>query len=120
MAERGTLKVTIGGVSRSMRVEIAVAPEIEEATGRGVVALTRDILTQSARFVDVVEIIRVVLKRNGITYTSAEMLAAVEKEGILASMHTAGRILNELFRTPEGTARSGKAPAAVLAETTSH
>lgn len=111
MAERGVLKLKIGGVDRTLRVEIEHSVQIEESLGIGIVPLTRQFIEGVGRASHATEILRIVLAGNGVKFSQVEMLRHLQTDGILPTITNAGRVLDAFFSVPEtrqGNARGGQ------------
>jgi hypothetical protein len=104
-----------GGISRSVEVELGLAPKIENELGRGVLQIASELRSLTARFSDCVSIIRVALAANGAGYTEAEAYKHIESEGIVEAQLIALKIVNALFIVDNGKAKKGKAAAGPLA-----
>lgn len=116
MSTRGTVKLKIGGVSKTLPVKIGMALEIEDETGVGVLALVRQLSAGAVRIRDSLAILRVALRNNGEHYENEDMLAMLEADGIVGVHKAASSVINALFATPaKGRAGKVEAPATALA-----
>lgn len=115
--ERNTVKFKLGGREFTTRVEISLAPIIEDATDMGLLALARLVVSKEARTSQVITVIRETLKANDLEYTSRELLDMLAKEGVFEAYSIAGRILNVFFAVPkdDGKPTKGKQKAEVAA-----
>lgn len=97
----GVVKFRLGGIDRQCKVAIDLAPRIEEAAGKGIIPLFRELLRSEARLVHVAEIVRLALDYNGVSMTLMEVLQAMQKDGLRAGYTAAGLIVGEFFNTGE-------------------
>lgn len=109
MNERGVIKVKLGGVERTLRVEIEQGAQIEEELGVGVLTLFRVFVANQGRMIQAAEIIRAVLMANGVVVSRGDVLGMFKVEGLLNGLMVANRILGEFFNVP-GDIPKGKAP----------
>lgn len=113
---RGTVRLKVGGVSKTLPVKIGMALEIEDETGVGVLALVRQLAAGAVKLRDSLAILRVALRNNGELYEEPDMLAMLEADGIVGIHKAASSIVNALFAAPaKSRAGKGEAPAAALA-----
>jgi hypothetical protein len=111
MTNRGTVKLKIGGVSKTLPVKIGLALEIEDETGIGVLALVRQLSGGMVKLRDSLAVLRVALRSNGEHYEDADMLAMLESDGIVGIHKAASSIVTALFSAPAGKTRAGKVEA---------
>lgn len=107
-ADRGTVSFRFGGLARTVRVELGLAIDVEEATGTGALDLAGQLFRSQARFGQALVVIRCALARNGVVYDDSDMLEYAQHEGITETMLTAGKIMGALFVKPT---KAGKADA---------
>lgn len=116
MSNRGTVKLKIGGVPKTLPVKLGIALDIEDETGIGVLALVRQLTVGAAKIRDSLAVVRVALRANGERYEDSDMLAMLEADGIMGIHKAAASIVNALFAAPaKGRAGKGEAPAALAA-----
>lgn len=106
-----SVKFTFGGVKRELRIELAVAPKLEDATGLGYLELTQALVERKAKITQVVEVLRVCFEANGTRYTHDEVLAQIQHDeaGIINAYAVAAILAMELCKRPE-TSTKGKSP----------
>lgn len=102
--ERDSLKMTIGGVSRTLKPIIATAMEIEDATGVGIVDMARQLASGQCRLVHVAAVLRCGLASGGAVFSHDDVIAMVERDGVMASMLSASKIVACFFKTPKADA----------------
>lgn len=107
----GVATFALGGVQRRVKVTLALAPAIEEATGRGAVRLMRDAASGDMRITDACEILRAAMVSAGVKYTREDVLALMEHEGAAKALGAATNVLAQLFRVPESAPRGKGKPA---------
>lgn len=111
--ERGHVTIKLGGLTHSLRVEIGTAPEFEEASGLGLLALFRALYGRTATTSAVVGVIRAAMAANGKPYDDKGVWKLIEHEGISHAYVCAANIVAALFEVPAkeaGKAAKGKAP----------
>jgi hypothetical protein len=96
-AERGTVSFTFGGVARRCRVPLSLVVDIEETAGIGAIDLVRQQFSKSAKVATSLEVLRLVLEANGVTYTRDQMIELFQREGIVETHNSAAKVLNALF-----------------------
>jgi hypothetical protein len=116
-----SVKFTFGGIKRELRIELGVAPRLEEATGLGFLALVKALTEKTATLSQVVEVIRIAFDANGAKYSSDEILAQIQEDanGVINAYAVAGILVMELCLRPPG-AKPGKKGAAAPAKNASH
>lgn len=109
-----SVKFTLGGIKRELRIELALAPKFEDATGLGFLALTQAVSDKTARITDVVEVLRVAFQANGVHFSSAEIMQQIQHDdrGIINAYAVAGLVLLELAMRPAGSAVEKKSQPA--------
>lgn len=112
---KGVVSIVVGGVKRSARVELRSAVDIEAETGVGTFRLVQDFARGDGKLSHALVIVRVALAANGMPYTDDDMLDHAARDGIVATMANATRVLKALFEGMEKGA--GKAQAGARAET---
>lgn len=118
---RGLVKFTLGGIERETRVTLGLAPDIEEATNKGLLTIADEVWKFTARLTDIAQIIRLALAQTGVKYSRAEVIDLIAFEGVAYHVETAARLLSALLEKPEGAkdGKKGKAPKANGAAITS-
>jgi hypothetical protein len=106
---RGRVAFTLGGVDRHAFMTIERAIEIEEATGRGILALASEVIERRIRVGDMADVFRAVLASEGVHMTRAEVAQQIAVEGIVAHVRTLTMLLGEFMRAPGGGAGNGSA-----------
>jgi hypothetical protein len=106
-----SVKFTFGGVKRELRVELAMAPRFEDATGLGYLELTQALVERKAKLTQVVEVLRVAFEGNGTRLTSDDIFNQIshDETGILNAYVVAALLVMELCKRPEMSTK-GKAP----------
>jgi len=104
------VKFTFGGVKREVRVELALAPKFEDATGLGFLALTKAVVDKTARLAAVVDVIRIALDANGTKLSHDEVFEQMQHDaaGVVNAFGAATAILMELCLRPEGADKGKK------------
>lgn len=114
---RGIATFTFGGTGHNIPVPLAVVEQIEAETGRGALALMRDIVTREATITNVVTILVVALNSASKTrvYARADVEGMIAADGVLSAYVAAGKVLGALFDSPagadKGAAKSPKGKA---------
>ena len=103
-----SVKFTLGGIKRELRIELALATKFEDATGLGYLQLVRQVVERTAKLSDVVEVLRIAFEANGTKFSSAELLELIRHDGIVNAYVVAGLLVMELCLRP-GEAPTGKA-----------
>jgi hypothetical protein len=99
--ETGTVRFKFGGIEHRCSVPLALAVEIEEATGVGVISLGIAFAGNGGQVRHALEIIRLCLNRNGKDYSSKDVLEMASYEGLATAASSAARIVNALFVIPK-------------------
>lgn len=99
--DRGTLTFDLGGVQRRVPIVIGLAPEIEEATGVGCIALVRLFARGEATLRTAVAVIGVALQSTGQKYSDDALLKYAGEIGIVRTNTIAAQILGKLMETPK-------------------
>lgn len=102
--ERDILKLTIGGVARTLKPTIATAMDIEDATGEGIVSLAQQLSAAKCRLGHVATIIRCGLASGGAHFEHDDVMKMVEHDGIMSAMTSASKIVAAFFKTPKADA----------------
>lgn len=108
--EKGLVKVNFAGAERLLRVELGLAVEIENRTGKSVVELVQAAFSQTLRVRDMIVIYQAAMAANGVELSEADTIAAIQKLGFVKSLLHAGLILNALFAEPGEGSASAKKP----------
>lgn len=110
---RGLVKVSFGGKEHVWTVNLRLVPQIETATDRGLIVLSQEVFSQTARIGHVAEILRAVMAANGASVTTDDVLNMADEGPVLDMYVAAGKVLGALFERPkEADASSKKAKAA--------
>lgn len=106
-----SVKFTFGGIKRDLRIELALAPKLEDATGLGYLELTQKLVERTARLAHVVVVLRMAFEANGTHFTEDEIYEQIKLSGVIDAYTVAGLLVMELCKRPE-TPTKGKAPKA--------
>lgn len=115
-----SVKFTFGGVKRDLRIELELAPKIEDATGLGFLALAEALTKKSATLSQVAEVLRISFEANGTRYTHKEIIELIQHEGVVNAFAVAGILVMELCLRPPGAKPGKKQPAAAGSKNASH
>lgn len=98
---RQVVSFQFGGVQHDVKCALELALKIEERTGRGLLALGREIRDQNAKLGDALGVVGVALAHAGKTYTSRDLTRMAMVEGVHNVYDVALSIIAEFFRQPE-------------------
>lgn len=105
------IKVKLGGSQRSLRVELKQAPQFEEATGLGYIALYKALDAKTATTAQVAAVIRVALAANGAHYSPDEIFEMINEDGLINAYVVATLVVIQLLLKPNTGARGKERPA---------
>jgi hypothetical protein len=97
------VSVTLGGIPRTLRIELGHAPNFEAATGLGVFTLYKVIHERSVTTTQLVETLRTAFAVNDVKYSPADIFEMIKADGLIEAYVTAELLIMQLFLTPEGT-----------------
>lgn len=105
---RGLVKVSFGGKEHVWTVNLRLVPQIETATDRGLITLSHEVFSRTARLQHVAEVIKAAMTANGHAVTADDVLDMGDKDGVSAMYLAAGLVLGALFERPKDADASSK------------
>lgn len=115
MSDRGVIEFNFAGARHVVPAKIGLTIACEEATGRGIVTLMRELATASIMTRHAAEIIRQAIKRAGADLDDEELFEAVDSVGVMKTFETASKIVAGLMKGPPKAARGKKSLRGAMA-----
>jgi hypothetical protein len=101
------------GVDRKLRIEFALAPQFEAATGVPFFKLYQKVYERDATIHQVADILAIAFRANGTQYSRSEIVQFMGEGALLEAYIAAAFILIELTKRPDGSAPVGNQKPAV-------
>jgi len=112
---RQIVNIDFGGASHEVKCTLALALQIEERTGRGVLAIGRELAAQTGRLTDALAVISCGISYK--KYAPGQIADMAEATGAHDVMNAAMSIVAEFFKRPEGAEGNAEKPAKTSATT---
>lgn len=109
------IKVKVGGIEREIRAEIGLALKIERRTNQGLIALGQRFSSATASLSEAIAVIALALDHSGVAGVTEDSVAEyAARDGIVATVLTAGRIVDAFFVVEKAKPgrKGGEAPLA--------
>lgn len=106
------IKIKLGGLVHTLRVEIGLAPKIEDATGLGILTICQQFATMASTTSVLTAVFREAFEANGKIYTPEQVFDMFQYEGLMHAYAQARVILAEFLRKPKVGKPGKNEPAA--------